>query len=149
MIVLAFAMAAILGMAAITAAYSQSGSKRDFLSANLLGVAAAAVTFFALYLFGGTEPNYEVSRYLVVSNLSAARVSAALLISLLVFIIFAGYPKDQSDFSRSFFMTHKVFFIALIYGAVIMGGTSGVAGAIQALIYQQMSSKVYMYLGTL
>lgn len=145
----ALALGAIFSLAAITAAKSRFNQARAFLLANLLGVAAAAATFLALYLYGGTDPSQGESRFAVVSGLAAARVSAAILVSFMAFIILAGYPKGQSDFSRSFFMTHKAFFIALIYGLVIEGGTSGVAGAIQALLYQGMSSKVYMHLGTL
>jgi len=73
----------------------------------------------------------------------------AILVSLLAFVILSAYPPDQSDFARAFFMTHKAFFIALIYGLVIMGGTSGVAGAIKALIYRDLSAKVFMHIATL
>jgi len=60
-----------------------------------------------------------------------------------------GEVKLETDFAGSFFMSHKAFFIAAIYGAVIMSGASGVAGAVQALLYHDMSSKVYMYIGTI
>jgi hypothetical protein len=53
------------------------------------------------------------------------------------------------DFAKSFFMTHKAFFIALIYGAVMFAGGAGVAGTVQALLYKDMSRKVYMYIGTI
>lgn len=145
----AFALGAVFSLAVITAAQSRFNQARAFLLANLLGAAAAVVTFLALYFFGGTYPGLAESRYAVVSGLAAARVSAAILISFIAFIILAGYPKDVSDFARSLFMTLKAFFIALLYGLVITGGTSGVAGAIQALLYRGMSSKVYMYIGTL
>jgi hypothetical protein len=84
-----------------------------------------------------------------VSDLAAARVSAAIFVSMIAFIVIAGYPKEQSDFSRSFFMTHKAFFIAILYGIVIMSGTSGVAGAVRTLLYRRLSSKVFMYIGTI
>jgi hypothetical protein len=144
-----FALGAIFSLATITAAKSRYGEGKAFFIANLLGIVAVAVTFFALYFFGATKQNLPEYRYAMVSSLAAGRVSAALFVSFIAFIILAGYPKDQSDFSRSFFMTHKAFFIALLYGIVIMGGTSGVAGAIKALLYRQMSSKVFMYIGTL
>lgn len=144
----AFALGAIFSLAAITAARSRFNRAGAFWIANLIGAAATAVAFLALYLFGGTETD-AVSRYETVSALAAARVGAAIFISFLVFIILAAYPKEQSDFSRALFMTQKAFFIALIYGLVIMGGFSGVAGAVQALLYRDMSYKVYEYLGTL
>ena len=146
----AFALGAVFSLAAITAAQSRYNEARAFTMANLLGAAAAVVTFLLLYLFGGTDPvGLDASRYTVVSGLAASRVGVAILVSFIAFIILAGYPKDQSDFARSFFMTQKALLIALIYGGVIMAGTSGVAGAFQALLYQEMSEKVYMYLATL
>ncbi|MPM13505.1 hypothetical protein SDC9_59862 [bioreactor metagenome] len=142
-----FALGAIFSLAVITAEQSRLNRASAFLLANLLGVAAAAVTFLALYYFGGTQPAW--ANYTVVSSLAAARVGAVMLVSLIAFVILAGYPKDSSGFTPSFFMTHKAFFIALIYGAVIMLGASGVARAVQSLLYRDMSSKVYGYIGTL
>ena len=145
----AFALGAIFGLAAITGGQSRFNTKKAFLVANLLGVAVVAATFLMLYLLGGTKTGLDDSNYVRVSVIAASRVSVAILVSFLAFIILAGYPKDQSDFVRSFFMTHKAFFIALVYGLVIMAGTSGVAGAVQALLYRGMSEKVYEYIGTL
>lgn len=145
----AFAVGAIFSLAAITAAQSRYNNARAFLVSNILGVGAAVIAFLLMYNFGGTDPAAEGSRYAMVSDLAAARAGAAILVSFIAFIIFASYPKEQSDFARSFFMTHKSFFIALLYGLVIMGGASGVAGAVQALLYRNMSEKVYMYIATL
>lgn len=141
----AFALGALFSLAAITAAQSRINSKRAFGAANLLGVLAAGLTFLTLYWFGGDDS----TRYAVITALSRVRVGVVMLISTLAFITFAGYPKERSDFSRSFFMFHKAFFIALLYGLALMAGISGVAGAVQALLYNAMSSKVYMYIGTL
>jgi len=143
----AFAFGAIFSLAVITSSQSRFNQAREFLIANLLGALAVILTFLALYLYGGTSQN--ATRVVMVSNLAATRVTVAITISFLAFIILAGYPKDQSDFAYSLFMTQKSFFIALIYGVVIMSGASGVARAIQALLFKNMSSKVYMYLGTL
>lgn len=145
----AFALGAIFSLAAIVTAQSRWGQDRAFRIANLLGVVVVIATFVLLYLFGAADPALTGSRYAVISALAEARIGAAMLICLLAFIFVAGYPPEQSDFSRSFFMTHKAFFIALIYGLVLMSGLSGVAGAIQALLYQEMSEKVYMYIATL
>jgi hypothetical protein len=145
----AFAMGAVFSLAAITFAQSRYNQARAFLAANLLGAAAVAVTFLALYLTSGTASDQTVSRYMVVSGIATARVLVAILVSFFAFIILAAYPEDQSDFSRSLFMTQKALFIALVYGGVITAGTSGVAGAVQALLYQGMSEKVYMYIATL
>lgn len=143
-----FAMGAIFSLCAITAAQSLFSKTKAFMIANLLGAVVVVMTFLSLYFFGGTGADLSNSRVLMVSSLSATRVSMAMLVSFLTFIILAGYSKDQSDFASSFFMTHKAFFIALIYGVVIMSGASGVAGAVRALLYREMSDKVYMYIGT-
>lgn len=142
-----FALGAIFSLAAITAAQSRHPSPKAFLSANLIGVMATAITFLLLHFFAGVD--ILGSRYSMVSALAAARVSVAILISIIAFILLAAYPKDQSDFSAAFFMLQKAFFIALIYGIVIMIGVSGVARAVQALLYHGMSAKVYQYISTL
>lgn len=144
-----FAFGAIMSMAAITAAKSRIGDNKSFMTANLMGLLAAVSAFLVLYAFGGTDPEFTGMRYKTISIIAASRVGALMLVSFLTFIVMAGYPKDQSDFAHSYFMTHKAFFIALLYGIVIMSGTSAVAGAIRALLYREMSSKVYMYIGTL
>jgi len=146
---LAFAVGAIFSLAAITAAKVKFNTAKAFLTANLLGAVSIVVAFLLLYFFGGSAPDRFANMIVRVSGLAAARVTVVMAVSLLSFIVLAAQPKEQSDFSRAFLMTHKAFFIALIYGAVIMAGTSGVAGAIQALLYRQMSSKVYQYIGTL
>ena len=141
----ALALGAVLSLAAITAAQSRFNRPKAFLTANLLGILSAAAAFAALYLYGGKE--VAGSRYAVVSDLAAARVGVAMLVCFLAFLILAG--QDRSGFAASFFMTHKAFFIALLYGAVILAGTSGVARAVQFLLYRGMSGKVYQYLVTL
>lgn len=143
------AFGALFSLALITAAQSRIDTKKAFLYANIAGLIAVAAVFLALFYFGQGDPILTGARYRVVSNIAAGRVVAGMVVSMLAFIVFAGHPKERSDFARSFFMTHKAFFIALIYGSVIMGGASGVAGAVEALLYNDMSSKVYMYIGTL
>ena len=142
-----FALGAVFGLTLIVAERSRVNRAKTFLTANLLAVVAAAVTFVCLYLFSGKTA--AGVGYTMITPLAAARVSAAILISFITFIILAGYQKDRFDFTDSFFMTHKAFFIALIYGLVIMLGAFGVARAVESLLYHEMSSKVYMYIGTL
>lgn len=145
----AFALGAIISLPFITGAQSRFNTKKAFLYANLLGVTAAVATFLILYNFAGSDPEMTGYRYAVISNIAVARVSAVMLVSMLVFMLLAGCVKEKLDFARSFFMTHKAFMIALIYGGVVLAGSSGVAGAIQSLLYNDMNSKVYMYIGTL
>lgn len=146
-----FGLGAIFSMAAITAAYSLYNERRAFLIANLLSYAVVLITFLALSMYGamGIASIFEQSKYAVISDIAAARVSVAMFVSFMAFIVLAGLPKEQSDFAKAFFMTHKAFFIASIYGVVLMGGLSGVAGAVQALLYHEMSYKVYSYIATL
>ncbi|HPE16277.1 MAG TPA: DUF4153 domain-containing protein [Oscillospiraceae bacterium] len=143
----AFALGAVFSLAAVTAAQSRSGTARASLGANLLGAAAALATFLGLYFFGAQNP--LASGYATVSSLAAARVGAAILVSLIAFIILSGEPDGRAGFASSLFMAHKAFFIALLYGLVILAGASGVARAVQALLYPAMSEKVYMYIGTI
>ena len=146
---LSFALGAIFSLTTITAAQSRFNSKKSFIIANVLGIIATILTIILLYFFSGVYPEYSAMRYKNVSTLAAARVSVVIFVSFLLFNILAGYPKEQSDFSKAFFMIHKSFFIALLYGLVIMAGASGVAGAIQSLLYKDLSSKIYGYIGTI
>ena len=134
----ALALGAFAGLAAITAAKCRIDRPTAFWTANELGLAVALVAFLALYLPGDTG-----------TGIGVVRVGFGMIVSLLLFIVLAGYPQPERDFSKAFFMTLKAFFIALIYGLVIQGGLSGVAFAVEALIYNDMSEKVYQYIATL
>jgi hypothetical protein len=144
-----FALGAVFSLAAITYARSRFDGDKAFKLANAAGAAAVAVTFLLLYIFSASHTNQYDTTYVTVSGIAASRVSVAMLVSMVAFVILAASPKEHSDFERSLFMTQKAFFIAAIYGAVIMAGTSAVAGAFQALIYREMSNKVYQYIGTI
>lgn len=144
-----FALGAIFSLTTITAANSRLNTPKAFWGANVLSIVVVALAFLLLYQFGRAPMDAGIKTALRVSEIAGMRISAAIFVSYIIFIILAGYPKDQSDFASSFLMSHKAFFIALIYGGVIMAGASGVAGAIQALLYRQMSVKVYEYIGTL
>jgi len=146
---LSLAASAILGLAMITAVQRRYNSPRAFALANSTAAALGALFFLLLFLFGGAEPS--ISRPVVtnVSGLVAARMSVVMILGMIGFIYFAGQHKEESDFPSALFMTQKAFLIAAIYGGVMMGGTSGVAGAIQALLYRNMSEKVYMVLSAL
>lgn len=144
----ALALGAVFSLAAITGAYTRFNQRLGFLTANLLGVVVVAGTFVLLYFLSGMDIA-GITGYKSISGLAETRVIVAIIVSLIAFIYLAGYPKEQADFPRSFFMTLKAFFIALIYGLVILAGTSGIAGAIEALLYEGMSGKVYGYLRTI
>ncbi|MGE4589198.1 MAG: DUF4153 domain-containing protein [Acidaminococcaceae bacterium] len=143
------AFGAIFSLAVITAAQSRFEEKQPFILANLLGILSAAVAFGLLFIWGGKAPEFGNIASNSLSDLALARLSVATFVSFLAFIVFAGLPKEKPDLVKSLFMTHKAFFIALIYGMVLLSGVSGVAGAVQALLYQGMSYKVYSYIAAL
>ena len=146
----AFGFGAVFGIAAVTYVRSRKNSKKDFALANLVTGAIIVVIFLLLYFFGGREPlPDDYFRYMRLTDISIARMTAISFVVAVAFVIFAGLPRKNPNMTRSIFMTQKAFITAAIYGGVMMGGTSAVAGAIQALLYNEMSYKVYQYLGTI
>jgi len=144
-----FAFGALFSLALVTFEKSRMNKRQTRLLVGVAVGGTAILTFVLLFLFGGADPAFAGLGSGSLSALAIARVSAAMYCSLVAFVILAAYSNGRSDFSKAFFMSHKAFFTALIYGSVLLGGTSGVAGAVQALLYENMSSKVYMYIGTL
>lgn len=149
---LAFALGAIFSMAAITFAHSKTNTRKSFVLANVLGLVVPALTFFLLYYLGGVLPEksfYEDLPRMMVSQIASARVGIAIFLSLLTFMLLAAKTAAGLDFSGAFFMTLKAFFIALLYGLVILGGVSAVFSAIQALLFTNLSSKIYEYVAAI
>lgn len=144
-----FALGAILSLAAITAARSLYDTPKAQLLANLISAISVILAFISLYFWGSTNMTDPYVRYQVLTHLAVARMSVALLITIIGFILFSAQKKEHTGFARALFMTQKAFFIAAIYGLVMMGGGSAVAGAIQNLLYPEMSEKVYMTIATL
>lgn len=143
---LSLATSAVFGLASITAVQSRINQNKAFILANLLSVIIALITFVGLYFIGRETSDHN---FYYVSELASARVTILIVVSLIAFIYFAGYPNEQSDFSKALFMFQKAFVIAGIYGLVIMSGTYSVATAIRLLLYRNMSGDVYLYLGTI
>lgn len=137
----ALALGAIAGMTAVAAAQTYSKSKNATLAANLAALGIVVITFIILYVTGNTEGR--------ISEQAGMRMLAAVFVLLVSFVIIAGRRSDETDFVRSLFMAHKSFFIALLYGLVALAGASSVAGAVEGLIYSDMSPKVYGYIATL
>lgn len=144
-----------LALGSIFGLTSTSWSKARFeeRKANLYAILSTAflviITFLLLYFLGGIDPSSTGYRIERLSDISISRVTVFSFISFLLFIVILGKKYPKLNFSRAFFVTHKAFFIALLYGLVILAGASGVAGAIQALLYNNMSEKVYMYIASL
>lgn len=132
----AMAFGAIFSLALIAAVQSRIGQPRFFWLANGAGLLGAGAAFAALYLPGGSLQGILLNRLI-----------AAMAISLIAFILIAGYPREQSSFNDSFFMTHKSLLIAALYGLVILLGLYFVAFTVKSLLYENLSSKTYAYIG--
>lgn len=148
----ALALGAIFSLMSVTIANVKYKTSKAFLVANLSGIVAAIAAFLVLFFLAGITSPYS-DGYKILSSISMARVSVAIFICFILFNLYAGLAHGQkglaSNFSGALFVTHKAFFISLIYGLVIYGGTSGVALAIKALLFQSMSEKVFLYIGVI
>ena len=144
-----FAFGAIFSMAVITAAQTRSEDRKAFALANISGLFGSLLVFVVLFFFGSKTPEVGQSGFTMLSDLAQTRIAVAMFVSFLTFIVMAGRPQERPDLAKSLFMTHKAFFIATIYGVVLLSGVSGVAGAVQTLLYKGMSYKVYSYIAAL
>lgn len=140
---LALLLTAIFSQASI-ARYEveDNAEKKTFILANGAAITVGFITFLALYFFG---VNISEEGYKTIASIAQARVVAATLISAIAFVYITSKSKSIKDFASSFFMSHRAFIIAMIYGLVILIGTLGVLGAFEALIYNNMSYKIYQY----
>ncbi len=141
------AFGAIAGLSFTAGEKSICNQKKTKYISFLLVLIITLLTGVLLYVFGGT--NDLTRRYQQLTQLSILRVLMGMLIFMLAFLVIAGRSSKETDLAKSFFMVHKAFFIALIYGSVLFAGTSGIAGVVQALLYSNMTEKVYMYLATI
>ncbi|MGE4276679.1 MAG: DUF4153 domain-containing protein [Lawsonibacter sp.] len=141
------ALGAIVSLTAILFASSRFDSKKAFVLANLFGILVTTASFALLFLFA--RSNTAEYQYATITNIARIRISVLIFVSLILFILFASVQESRMEFDLALFMTEKAFFISLIYGVIIFAGASGVASAVEYLIYNNMSQKVYMYLGTL
>lgn len=142
---LSFLLGAVFSMAAVAYEEIEPDKKEGiFQFSNIAGIILAVISFLLLYFFGGLAPDDGI---VYLSNISIARISAAIFISAVAFVYIISKSKTIDNFSDGFFISHKAFVISAIYGIVTMIGVSGVLGAFQALVYNEMSFKVYQYLG--
>lgn len=141
-----FVFGAVFGLAAVTFVKSRKKEKSKFAVANIATAFVVAVSFILLYFFGGYK-YFPEDKYMVISGIAMSRVGVAIFVSVIAFVVFGALRKESTGFSRSLFMAQKSFFVAAIYGGVMMAGLSSVAGAFEALLYSAMSYKVYQYIG--
>ncbi len=141
------ALGTVFSLAAGTFAVSRIGGRKAFVLANTSGALAAVVSFALLYLFSRTYT--AGSAYAAISAAAQIRVAGLIFVSLSLFVLYARYQQGRFEFDRSLFMTQKAFFLAVLYGLVLFIGVSGVASAVEFLIYSELSEKVFLYIGTL
>lgn len=108
-----------------------------------LNLVVYLLTFVLLFFL--SKSDLSVYRSLQVTEISISRLFTWILICMIAYI----YYSKKNSLGQSLFVFQKSFVIALIYGSVLMGGTSGVAGAVKALLYNDMSEKVFMHLSAL
>lgn len=142
---MAFLLGAVFSMAVVVFEEIKVDKKKSmFMIANLSGILLAIITFLLLYFLGGRIAEDKI---VYLSSIAMARVNVAVFISAVGFVYAISKAKAIDSFSDSFFITHRAFIISAIYGLVVMIGVSGVLGAFQALVYRNMDSDIYQYLG--
>lgn len=120
-----------------------------FNYANIGTIVFTLLVFVLLYAFGASTESIDSSLGIRVSEISGARITALITLSVLWFIYSLSISHKDMGYPKALFMLQKSFIIAFIYGMAILLGTTGIAGAVQALLYKGMSSKVYMYISAL
>ncbi len=138
-LLLAFALGIFAGIAFVVIAEKISRKRMYFIGANLDAVLVAAITFFVLYFPKERE----------IKEIEMFRVLAAIIVFFLLFISIPTLKGNLPDFNKMFFMTLKSFFISLVYGLVLMLGFFFVAFAVQSLLYEDMTEKIYAYIAIL
>jgi len=134
-----FAFGAFLNTAACVIAKKSSDKKASFILANCFSLVISAGAFLMIYLPKGTN----------ITEVSVTRILAGIAISLLVFLVVPTYRSTKIHFNEMVYMTVRSFFIAAVYALVIMLGSFFVAFAVQTLLYENMSGKVYSYIAIL
>lgn len=110
---------------------------------HIMTVIVLILAFVLLYFFSrGDVKDYYRLR---VTDIAGARLFVWILICQIGFIVFL----KKRSFGEALFIFMKSMVIAFVYGAVLMSGTTGVAGAVQGLLYNDMSEKVYMHLSAI
>lgn len=146
-------LAAVLGTVVPLAGFALIERKEKnnikFVVANVLGVLVTIITFVLLYYFSVVSEylKYQDIFYKKLSNISEVRVFIITFVSLLLFTLFISEPEKEGSYARSFFMVHKAFTIALIYGLVILIGVSSVIAVFQNLLLDVFDSNIYKYIG--
>lgn len=126
------------------AAYKELNSKISIVHTSLLAILVPVLTMTYLYFFGIVDVN-SIDNFIIL-NVASFRVSALAIISLVLFILLLAKYENIKTFTLSFYVFNHALFTALFYGIVLLLGFYSVIGAFQALVYNDMSYKIYSYL---
>lgn len=146
---LTFGFGATFGLMIIALERLIYKDKKEFEIVNYATLFLGMSIFWLLYNYGGIERTIGNTTLQYVSQLAQSRMLALFAISGIGFVYALKKSDEQSIFCESLFMVQKAFIIAMFYGLIVMMGTSAVAGAIQALLFDDMSEKVFMVLAAL
>ncbi len=133
---LAFCFGAFLGMAVSVATTRRTDRPVPFVLANLASLLIAGGVFALIYYRPGEIP-----------SMTFARVIAASAIAFLAFLLIISNDANRTDYNQASFMTLKSALIAMIYALVIMLGLFFIAFTVKTLLYNDLSQKVYQYIG--
>lgn len=89
---------------------------------------------------------YEGGSKDVISNLTTARTGVIAFVSLLSFIYLTHKEGIFSSFSEAFFFFNRTVLLSFFYFIVIALGSTAVAAALEALVFNNLTEKIYMYL---
>ena len=127
--------AAFAGLFFAVLAARKKGQSLIFWLVNLGVIIGAAALFLIIWLRPGELP-----------FMTAFRVVAASGTALIGFILLASANAEVLKYHESLFMTIKSALIAAIYALVILLGLFFIAFAVESLIYEQLSEKIYAHI---
>lgn len=138
-LMLSFASASVLGMVFSVAAKKITGQRNVFLWTNAAVIIPFGIVFSALYFPSGQD----------IPEISLMRVWALIAISFLVFLFVPTLKESLVDFNNMVFITVRSFFTSVVYTTVMVVGFFFVAFAVRALIYEDLSQKIFAYIAIL
>jgi len=97
---------------------------------------------------GGSVATFLVLYYTdeAVNNEILPRLGALVIICFLLFLVIPSYKNFKYDFNDTVFMNLKGFFIAGIYSLVLLLGLFAVVGAVQMLIYPDLTHTIISHI---
>lgn len=145
---LASVLGIFLSLAGLSFLEKKQNSKKTFILLNIIGVAITILATLLFFYTANTSKDYLGGTYKEFRGMTISRVSAISIISFILFSVFAKGSDNDVAYSRSFFMIHKAFFTALIYGLVIFTGASLVIAAFDSLVVT-IDFEIYQHISIL